>query len=132
MTVIILVIGLVGALAYLAKSYVELRNRYTKLEAGYRKYMQKFSNVDLIYSTLFKDSFEKASNREELIEYFRSMMEHVYKRTTIGTKGDNTDLYTEQETIDAQTTSINRQIVRPWMPEIDELAGEYYEKYNSN
>ena len=59
-------------------------------------------------------------------------MEFVYRRTTIGSKGDNTDLYTEQEMLDAQTTSIIRQILRPWMPEIDELASKYYEEYNSN
>jgi len=132
MTGLILVIALAGALAYQAKSYIDLRKKYTGLETGYKHYMKKFSNVDLIYSTLFKDAFDKASNRDEIIEYFRHEMELVYKRSTIGSKGGNTALYTEQETLDAQTTSIIRQIVRPWMPEIDELAGKYYDKYNSN
>ena len=132
MVKLILIVALFGALAYQAKSYADLRNKYTGLEAGYKQYMKKFSNIDLIYTTFFKDAFEKASNRGELIEHFRSQMEFVYRRTTIGSKGDNTDLYTEQEMLDAQTTSIIRQILRPWMPEIDELASKYYEEYNSN
>ena len=56
-------------------------------------------------------------------------MELVYKRSTIGEKGNNTELYTTQEKLDDQTCGIIRHIVRPWMPEIDKLAGEYYKKY---
>ena len=129
---LILALVLLAIIGLQARSKSALQNKYNKLEAGYKQYLKKFSNVDLIYSTLFKDAFEKASNRQELLEYFRSEMELVYKRTTIGEKGDNTALYTEQEMLVAQTTSIIRQILRPWMPEIDGLAGEYYEKYNSD
>ena len=124
-----LLTGMVIALAILARAYFRLKSKHAQLSKAYAKYLDKFGNVDLIYTTFFKDALEKSKNREELIEYFRSEMELVYKRTTIGEKGDNYDLYTPQETLDAQTCSIIRQIIRPWMPEIDELAGEYYEKY---
>lgn len=132
MKTIIPILILLAIIGLQARSNSALQSKYNKLEGGYKQYLKKFSNVDLIYSTLFKDAFEKATNRQELLEYFRSEMELVYKRTTIGEKGDNTALYTEQEMLDAQTTSIIRQILRPWMPEIDGLAGEYYEKYNSD
>ena len=120
------------ALTLLARAHLKLKTQYAQQSKAYAKYLDKFGNVDLIYTTLFKDALEKSMNREELIEYFRSEMELVYKRSTIGEKGDNFDLYTPQETLDAQTCSIIRQIVRPWMPEIDELAGKYYEKYVSS
>lgn len=95
----------------------------------YSKRSEKFSNADTIYTTCFKDVFEKSDNRKDLIEYFRSEMELVYKRTTIGSKGDDFDSYTEQEKLDAQTCYIIRQIVRPLMPEIDSMAGHYFDKY---
>ena len=128
----ILLAGSVIALALLARMHIKLKAQHEELSKAYRKYLDKFGNVDLIYTTFFKDAFEKSENREELIEYFRAEMELVYKRTTIGEKGDNYHLYTDQETLDAQTCSIIRQIVRPWMPEIDSLANQYYEKYVSS
>jgi len=128
----ILLVVAVIALTLLARAHLRLKTQYAQQSKAYAKYLDKFGNVDLIYTTLFKDALEKSMNREEVIEYFRSEMELVYKRSTIGEKGDNFDLYTPQETLDAQTCSIIRQIVRPWMPEIDELAGRYYEKYVSS
>ena len=95
----------------------------------YSKLSEKFGNADTIYTTYFKDAFEKSDNRNDLIEYFRSEMELVYERTTIGSKGDDFDSYTEQEKLDAQTCYIIRQIVRPWMPEIDAMAGHYFDEY---
>ena len=129
---VFLLTGMVIALAMLAREYFRLKSKHSQLSKAYANYLDKFENVDLIYTTFFKDALEKSMNREELIEYFRSEMELVYKRSTIGEKGDNYDLYSPQEMLDVQTCSIIRQIVRPWMPEIDVLAGKYYEKYASS
>lgn len=132
----ILIATLTITLILLTRSFLRLLGENKRMLDGnqnlkkeYFKTLEEFSNADLIYTTYFKDVFKMSGKREELIEYFRSEMELVYKRTTIGEKGNNTELYTSQEKIDDQTCGIIRHIVRPWMPEIDKLAGEYYEKY---
>ena len=132
----ILLAGMTLALALLTRAFLGLRakhkslsSKHESLRKEYFKNLAEFNNSDLIYSTFFKDALKKSNNREELIEYFRSEMELVYKRSTIGKKEDKTELYTEQETLDAQTCGIIRHIIRPWMPEIDALAGQYYDMY---
>ena len=132
----ILLAGITLALALLTRTFLGLRAKHESLiykheslRKEYFKNLTEFNNSDLIYSTFFKDALEKSKNREDLIEYFRSEMELVYKRSTIGKKEDKTELYTEQETLDAQTCGIIRHIIRPWMPEIDALASQYYDTY---
>ena len=131
-----LLAALTIALALLTRSFLRLVGENKRLLDGnqslskqYFKTLEEFNNADLIYTTYFKDAFKMSEKREELIEYFRGEMELVYKRSTIGGKGDKAELYTSQELLDAQTCGIIRHIVRPWMPEIDKLAGEYYKKY---
>lgn len=57
-------------------------NQYLKKQ--YLETLEEFRNADLIYTTYFKDVFKMSDEREGLIEYFRSEMELVYKRSTIG------------------------------------------------
>lgn len=77
---------------------------WEKFKKDYKDYNERCGNIDLVFNIYFKDVLEKAVNKDEITSYLLDEMELVYKRSTIGNKGDVRDSYTEQELLDAQTS----------------------------
>lgn len=105
---------------------------WEKFKKDYNDYKERCDNIDLIFNTYFKDVIDKAHNKDEIKNYLLNEMELVYKRSTIGDKGDDRESYTAQELLDAQTVGILRNQLRWFLPDIDAVANSFYEKYQSS
>ena len=134
----LLLAALLLLIGFFAMRYWELRKRYsasvssyTRLQSVHGQFCKESENIRLVYDVFFKDVLEKSSNQEYLLEYLKGQLELVYKRTTIGVKGDDKESYTDQELLNAQTIGILRNIMRPFILSIDAFAGECFDKYQS-
>ena len=138
MPLALLLAALLLLVGFFAMKYWQLRTRcsatvssYTRLQSVHGQFCKESENIRLVYDVFFKDVLGKSSNQEYLLEYLKGELELVYKRSTIGAKGDGKESYTDQELLDAQTVGILRNILRPFMPSIDSFAGDCFDKYQS-